>query len=228
MKMYSRQEWGARPPKETTPLPWEKIDALVIHYSAAFTDEFPDYVQRVKGIQNYHMDTQGWNDIAYNYLVARNGDIFTGRGWEVMSAATLHNNDHTQAICFLGADKAGRDDVTDNGRRSISQLIFAAEALAKKKFKITGHRDWVSTDCPGDELYAFVQTQGWEAYRDDSKKEWPPYFFEFAAWYLGEGKYKQYGPKKGPRPTYLPSEYEIHKMVPYWLALRRFLAARKK
>lgn len=231
MTTFLRAQWKARDPKSITRLPWTKIDTVVIHYSGSGSDETPDYAARVRGIQNYHMDIvdppNHWNDIAYNWLVARNGDIFQGRGWGVQSAATLHHNGHTHAICFLGSDSADRDDVTDNGRHSIANLIFAAEAMAGKKLKVSGHRDFVSTECPGDELYGFVTTKGWEAYRK-TNQVWPEHFFAFAAWYLGEGAYKEYGPRGGPRPKGLPSDYEITKMLPYWLALRRFNKAREK
>lgn len=232
--IVSRAEWGARRAKDVTPLPWNLVDAIAIHYSAAYSDEFPSYKQRVQGIQNYHMDTQGWSDIAYNFLVSRDGQIFTGRGWRVMSAATLGHNDHTVAFCFLGADKKGRDDITDKGRRAFSQLIFAAEKASGKTvnivhaqhtskghFSVGGHRDFVNTDCPGDELYAFITMKGWQAYRAKPKVGYPKDFFKWAAWKLGEGAYAKYGPEQGPRPN-VP--YPI--TPAYWVALRRFLKAR--
>jgi hypothetical protein len=232
--MVSRAAWGAKAPKTTTKLTWPEVDALAIHYTAAFSDEFPDYKARVRGIQRYHQVTQEWSDIAYNYLVSRTGDKFVGRGWGVMSAATLSHNDHTQAICFLGSDKVGRDDVTDKGRKAISELIFEAENLSGKRvgqvhvthgargtLAVGGHRDFVQTDCPGDELYHFISLRGWDAYRPKPKLPYPAKFFQWAAWYLGEGSYAKYGPKKGPRPK-VPMP-----LTPvYWTALKRFLAAR--
>lgn len=242
MSRYSRSAWGARSPKSRTPLSSNQTDAIVIHYSAAFSDELPIYKNRVKGIQNYHMDSNGWSDIAYNWLVARNGDVFEGRGWGVMSAATLHHNDHTQAICFLGADRPNRDDVTDKGRRAISELIFDYEHFSgrrvdrvhaqhapRTKLSVGGHRDFVSTECPGDELYHFVTLKGWQVYRKKPKVGYPPGFFKFAAWYLGEGAFKKYGPRnRKVYPKGLPSLYEVHKMAIYWLSLKRFVKARKK
>lgn len=236
MATISRTQWGARSPKQRTTLPWSSVDALVIHYSAAYSDELPDYKARVRGIQNYHMLTNGWSDIAYNWLVARNGDKFEGRGFGVMSAATLHHNDHTQAICFLGSDRPGRDDVTDKGRRAISELIFKAEKESGKKIghvhvqhgtkptlALGGHRDFVQTECPGDELYHFITLKGWNVYRSKPKVGYPAKFFQWAAWYLGEGKYKGHQRDKRMRPKVPMPLTPI-----YWAALRRFLAARKR
>lgn len=33
-------------------------------------------------VQNYHMDTKGWADIGYNFLVGEDGLAYEGRGWD--------------------------------------------------------------------------------------------------------------------------------------------------
>lgn len=240
MELVTRNGWDARPPTHNpTRLPWTRIDAIAIHYTAAFSDEIPEYKDRVKGIQNFHMLTNGWNDIAYSYLVARDGTAFVGRGDEVETASTLGHNDHVQAICFLGNDTVGRDDVTDKGRRTISELLFRYEKMSGKKISdvnvkhplvnntlaVSGHKVFTSTDCPGAELFNFVATRGWEAYRSTTEPStYPVHFFDWAAWYLGEGIYKLAGPKNRKfRP-----KYPLMPVAPiYWLALRRFLKARE-
>ena len=37
-------------------------------------------MSRVRGTQNYHMDSLGWSDIGYNYLIGDDGRIYEGRG----------------------------------------------------------------------------------------------------------------------------------------------------
>lgn len=219
--IVARQAWGAKPPKATpVPLPWAKVDTLVIHYSGALSDELPDYVDRVRGIQRFHQDARGWNDIAYNMLVSKTGVVYEGRGYGVMPAATLGHNQHTQAICFLGGDAAGRDDVTDAGRRAISYLIQLANKESTQTLDVKGHRDFNPTDCPGDELYAFVRTKGWQAYPSAT---YPPHFFLFAEWWLGEGRFKEYGPRnRQMRPAQLPARIPDE----LWNALEVFVAAR--
>jgi hypothetical protein len=168
----------------------------------------------------------GWNDIAYNFLFARDGTIYEGRGWNVMSAATYGANSHTVAFCFLGSDKEGRDDVTDAGRRALRFLLYTANDLKGTPLLVKGHRDFFGTECPGDELYAYLKTGWWKL---PQKVKYPPKFFQFAAWYLGEGAFKQYGPRsKDHRPKGLPSPYEVHKMAVYYSALAVFLRKRKQ
>lgn len=161
MKVIYRSRWGARPPRARTPLPASAVDALVIHYSASGADEQADHrncAARVRGIQRYHMDTQGWADIAYNWLVCRHGHIFQGRGWGVRSAATGEANSHTVAVCFLGNDTPGRADVTPEAKAAIREVYEFVKRRTPRRIVARGHRDYMATSCPGDELYRFLKT----------------------------------------------------------------------
>lgn len=161
MEVVTRKEWGARRPKTTTSLLPEDVDFLVVHYSAADADEqalHRNCAERVRGIQNYHMDHNGWNDIAYNWLVCKHGYIFRGRGWRVMSAATLGANGFTVAVCFLGDDTAGRDDVTAGGRDAILEVWEFVQRNGENVEGVRGHRDFTATSCPGDQLYRYAHS----------------------------------------------------------------------
>jgi len=104
MKFVSRAGWHAREPTSVTALP--RPTELVYHYSAADADEQSDHAncpKRVRGIQNFHMDTRKWNDVAYSFLVCKHGYVFEGRGWRHRTAATGDANGYTLACCFLGS-----------------------------------------------------------------------------------------------------------------------------
>jgi hypothetical protein len=91
MRLVTRQQWGARPPRSIVPLPGSAIDTTVFHYSGADADEQADHAKcagRVRGIQRFHMDTRGWLDIAYSFLVCVHGYVFAARGYGVRTAAT--------------------------------------------------------------------------------------------------------------------------------------------
>lgn len=81
-RLVTRTAWGARRPRSTQRLEPSAVRFLVVHYSAMHSDEQADHrncAARVRGIQNYHMDSHGW-DIAYNWLVCKHGYVFRG-GW---------------------------------------------------------------------------------------------------------------------------------------------------
>jgi hypothetical protein len=161
MNLITRDQWGARDRRSLTPLNGKDVFGMAIHYSGALGERKDDHAacdEIVRGIQAYHMDTQRWADIAYNWLICCHGYVFEGRGWDVRSAANGTNdaNDHWLANCFLGGDKEGRDDVTKLGRdaiRAVSQQCDNRYVFGNLN---KGHRDFKNTACPGNELYAWV------------------------------------------------------------------------
>jgi hypothetical protein len=96
-------------------------------------------------IQNYHMDTQGWNDIAYNFAVCPHGFVFIGRDHGVRSSANGSNvgNAESEAVCFLGGIG---DPFTLEGEQAYKEIMF----------EISGtqycHNHWFNTMCPGPEI----------------------------------------------------------------------------
>ena len=158
--LVTRKAWGARPPRDTTYLDPREVKYLVVHYTASNADEQADHANcaaRVRGVQNYHMDANGWSDIAYNWVVCKHGYIFRGRGWKVRSAATGPANGYTVAVCFLGDDTQNSDDVTAAGRAGIQEVHAFVKRNAPNLIAVRGHRDFMSTSCPGDQLYAWLK-----------------------------------------------------------------------
>lgn len=218
MRFVTRAEWGASPPRSVTTLPKGAVEVLVYHYSAAGVDEEADHAncaKRVRGIQNFHMGpARGWNDIAYNFLTCKHGYVFEGRGWDTRSAATGPTNDRSIASCFLGDDTKNRDDVTAAGRQAMVDVGHAA-TTRYGKLRYAGHRDFMVTSCPGDEIYEFVHSDKFRELveRAAAPKLWPipipSWFWSWATWRL-EGK-------KTMRPAVAPAR------VPDW-AWRRLNA----
>lgn len=157
-----RSAWGAQPPRsKPVVLLASRVDTVVYHYSAADADEQADHKNcagRVRGIQRFHQDTRGWSDIAYNYLVCKHGWIFEGRGVEFKSAATGAANSHTLAVCFLGDDTAGRDDLTNAGRQGLVEITRWIRQRRPAAAARKGHRDFMPTSCPGDEITRYIRS----------------------------------------------------------------------
>lgn len=163
MKLVTRSAWGAKPARCFEPVP--TIDALVVHYSASGADEQANHANcagRVRGIQSYHQNTKGWCDVAYNFLFCKHGYIYEGRGWSRKSGATGDDNSHTVAVCFLGDDTAGRDDVTHAGREALGGWLRAASKHYDGRQAVRGHRDYMATACPGNELQSWIRTGDWK------------------------------------------------------------------
>jgi hypothetical protein len=162
--LVTRKDWGARPTRGTTPLPVEDADGCAVHYSAGGSpSDHRNCAATVRGIQNYHMDVQGWQDIAYSWLGCPHGYLFRGRGLGVRTAANGTNaaNSRYYAYCFLGSDTARRD-VTPEARKALLHLLVWLNRQIPGPMYVCPHSKFTSTGCPGDELRALLAATGWK------------------------------------------------------------------
>lgn len=176
-----RDSWGAAqvPPRGTPS--YGAVQAAFVHHTAGSIAYAPDQSPGiVLGIARYHRDSNGWNDIGYNFLVDRYGAIFEGRagGIEaaVIGAQAQGFNDDTTGIACLGTFTAVTLD--DPGMEALAKLIgwkLSIHAVpvqgqvtlisgggSTNRYpngtpvvfeRISGHRDSNQTSCPGDQLY---------------------------------------------------------------------------
>ncbi len=148
------------------------VKGAVIHHTAGSNSYTPDQsASIVRGIYAYHVESNGWCDIGYNFLVDMYGQIFEGRYGGITlpvhgAHATLWNTD-TVGVSFM---------MNSNTLNPTSASMSSAEALLAWKLGnsyrtpngwttlvgaaipvMFGHRDVMQTDCPGTNLYARIQ-----------------------------------------------------------------------
>lgn len=133
-----------------------------MHYSGMNADEqrlHRNCPGRMRAMQRYHLEENGWLDVAYNHAFCGHGYVFVGRGFGARSAAngTKDANDGYFAICFLGDDSAGRADVTPEARRTLTELIAVYRRRYPRALEVRPHSDFVATECPGDELRGLIE-----------------------------------------------------------------------
>ena len=157
------------------------VKVLFVHHTAGSNDySCADSPAIVRGILTYHVQSRGWNDIGYNFLVDKCGTLFEGRRGgvdkAVIGAHTYGFNTNSAAIAVLGTYI--KDPVPPVTQTVIAQVAAhklgrygydpsttarLTEGAPDGKFKqgqvvtfqrISGHRDAVATECPGDALYA--------------------------------------------------------------------------
>ncbi|BFU44306.1 N-acetylmuramoyl-L-alanine amidase [Krasilnikovia sp. MM14-A1004] len=157
------------------------VGVLFVHHTAGTNDyQCADSPSIVRGILAYHVQSQHWNDIGYNFLTDKCGTLFEGRKGgvdkPVIGAHTYGFNTGSAAVAVLGTYI--KDRVPAATQTTIAQLAayklgmygFAptsstklTEGVSDGKFpkgtvvtfaRISGHRDGVATECPGDALYA--------------------------------------------------------------------------
>jgi len=149
--LVTRQQSGLRKPR-WGPSHSNGSKGVVIHYVGGGRYGDRDPHQLVRDIQQWHFD-RGWRDIAYNLLAAP-GLIFEGRSTSadpyVRSAATGHMNDRTFAVCALVGDD---DDIGDELLHTLGDAVRWLRREADAARRVSGHRDFMATVCPGDYLY---------------------------------------------------------------------------
>lgn len=160
MKIYTRAMWGARLPSAVMAKQSPPVEAF-IHYTdgsgASALKSLAAQEAALRGIQNYHMDSNGWSDIGYHYMVFQpyghlsRARVFQCRRDIYVPAAQAHHNTRTLAICVHAN---GSDEIKRNTRYAIEQILRRYPSVKV----VGGHRDVVSTDCPGDKLYAQIPT----------------------------------------------------------------------
>lgn len=148
MEFVSRAQWGARPPRYTNPLNFNVVNKFILHYSGA------PRTQTVRSIQNYSMDTKGYSDIDYNYLI-KDGKIYIGRG-DNIGGHTLNNNSSSIGVCIIGND----GDATDADFRAARELYDHMVGRIGHSLAKTTHRMVLGagyTSCPGSEIENWVK-----------------------------------------------------------------------
>ncbi|MEU6145489.1 peptidoglycan recognition protein [Streptomyces sp. NPDC047081] len=104
----SRADWGADESLSPDPSEYNTdVKAVFVHHTDGTNDySCADSAAIVRGIYAYHTQTNGWNDIGYNFLVDKCGTIFEGRkggvDLPVLGAHTYGWNRESAGIAVLG------------------------------------------------------------------------------------------------------------------------------
>ena len=180
--IITREQWGAsKCPPRVTPA-YGEVKLAFIHHTVTANDYAPsDSAAIVRGICTYHRNTNGWNDIGYNFLVDKYGQVFEGRAGgidaAVVGAQAQGYNAQSTGIANLGTfstsgqTTAGLDalarllswklavhGIPPTGRVEVTSTGGSLNRYpAGRKVmleRISGHRDGDATACPGDGLYA--------------------------------------------------------------------------
>lgn len=151
MDFITREQDGLIVPRDVTLI--SASAGIFGHWTAGPTS------QTVREIQRFHMETRGWNDIAYSWLVDEDGDIHEGRGWGVAGAHTQGFNTVSHAVCAIVGDDA---QVTEGHLEGMAIVMQEHDRIYGRGFHLP-HREAMgaSTFCPGDTITTWIHNQGW-------------------------------------------------------------------
>ncbi|HET7760257.1 MAG TPA: N-acetylmuramoyl-L-alanine amidase [Gaiellaceae bacterium] len=179
--IITRADWHADEAiRKGTPLYADGIHLAIVHHTAGSNSYTKaQSASIVRAIELYHVQGNGWNDIGYNFLVDKYGQIFEGRYGgitkAVVGAHAMGFNSGSVGVALIG--DYGSAAITPAARSALVSLIAwrldlahvdplsrvvrvsagnprYAAGTAVTLNAISGHRDVFPTSCPGASLYA--------------------------------------------------------------------------
>ena len=181
VRVITRSEWGGDSVPPRTEAAFGAVECAFVHHTVTANDYAPeDSAAIVLGIARYHRNSNGWNDIGYNFLVDKYGQVFEGRagGIEnpvVGAQAQGYNSVSTGVACLgtfeeIAQTEAGLDAVarligwklTLHGVPVQGSVTVTSAGGESNRYatgtpvtlqRISGHRDGDATSCPGAVLY---------------------------------------------------------------------------
>ena len=169
--VWARSSWGARPPAGSVSY-CSPTTHLCVHHTAGPGDydasTLSECMANVRSTQAYHIDTCGWVDLGYNYMMCKHGDIFEGRyGGDDVRGAHDGYNCPSLGAGALGYFHPPYSDAPTTALLNTFKELFAWKAsqnglnpyghtyysnYGANMDVIYGHHQVSATACPGDQL----------------------------------------------------------------------------
>ncbi|XP_043946840.1 peptidoglycan-recognition protein LB isoform X2 [Drosophila biarmipes] len=158
-RIVSREEWGARLPKAVEHFEGAAPYVIIHHsYMPAVCYTTPECMKSMRDMQDFHQLERAWNDIGYSFGIGGDGMIYTGRGFNVIGAHAPKYNDKSVGIVLIGdwRTELPPKQMLDAAKSLIAFGVF--KGYIDPAYKLLGHRQVRDTECPGDRLFAEIQT----------------------------------------------------------------------
>lgn len=171
--------------QEIWPRMFVPVKKLVVHHTAT-TNDYTDAAAEVRAIYVYHAKELEWGDIGYNALIGRDGVVYEGRRGRgparggpreplspgVVAGHARFHNYGTAGYALIGHFAA--TPLPDLMRERLVDLLtfevrrHGVDPLGDGDFlrhdgiwhravaNVSGHRDLVKTECPGDQVYRLL------------------------------------------------------------------------
>jgi flagellar hook assembly protein FlgD len=181
--IVARSAWGAEEDiVRAKPAIAPAIKLAIVHHTAGTNSYSPAQAAAiVRGIEVYHVQGNGWNDIGYNFLIDRYGTVYEGRGGgidkNVVGAHSEGFNSQTVGVSLIGNFQSAKPPAAMQAALvkllawrldlahidPLSRVVYASGGNAKFKAgklvtlrAVSGHRDTGPSECPGNGAYALI------------------------------------------------------------------------
>lgn len=157
--LIDRRHWLAQPSvSEITYLKKPAHYVIICHTASqeAFTQA--ENVLMLRLLQTFHIESQGWADIAYNFCIGSDGNAYEGRGWFVQGSHTMSYNAYSVGIAFMGCFLTNLPP--ESSLKKCKDLIEHGVKIGaiSPDYELLGHRQCRPFLSPGDCLFNEIQT----------------------------------------------------------------------
>jgi N-acetylmuramoyl-L-alanine amidase-like protein len=180
-RVVMRSAWGADEElRRAAPRYAPRVRFAIVHHTAGTNVYYPeDSAAIVRAIAVYHVQGNGWNDVGYNFLVDKYGQVFEGRyggiARNVVGAHSAGFNTGSVGVAVMGT--YGSRSISPAARAALVRLLAWRLDVAhvdpvstvtwasggNSRYPagtpvtlaaVSGHRDTALTECPGRLLFA--------------------------------------------------------------------------
>jgi len=177
--VVSRSEWGANESLVRGTPTYASVRRLSVHHTVSSNND-PDPEATMRAILAYHTQSNGWDDVGYNFLIDASGRIYEGRsarqgtvpgedrsGNLVVGAHTANSNSGTVGVALLGTftdqapsaaamaslERVMTWEADRHGVDTLATTTWTKGSQTIRESTLIGHRDTSATACPGGALY---------------------------------------------------------------------------
>jgi len=155
--IVTRAQWGAR---QRVCGSIHTPNKITIHHTVTPNNDSMSMPARMRQIQAFHIDSRGWCDIGYHFLVGQDGKVYQGRYENRSGAHAANANINNAGISFIGDfSTVTPTNAMLDAAASIVDALSSAYNISRNRTYIKGHREVgsTSTSCPGNKLFSLLQ-----------------------------------------------------------------------
>jgi len=135
-----------------------RIRFITVHHTGSrviYDTDQAAVARRLEQVRRIHVDSNGWGDIGYHFIVDRAGRIWEGRPLTLQGAHVRDRNEGNIGVVCLGNFE---DQKPSTGQVQAMQVLLR-DLRTKYAVSLSGvrtHREWAPTKCPGRHLQAHI------------------------------------------------------------------------
>lgn len=151
LTVVPRHFWTTTSPIARRVKPMSSVARMTVHHegSSAFGHEdVAGTIQRISKIRKTHVQSRGWGDIGYHYIIDRAGRVWEGRPARFQGAHVKNNNAMNLGVMCLGNFEIQSPTAAQLAalERTVAHMVRWYRIPVGNVFT---HRELAATQCPG-------------------------------------------------------------------------------